>query len=98
MRYLVVDGELGGTGIRDKYANGYSYVKPKELGLSQGLISQIDKWKKAYEQVHYNGYKEKDIIERLDMEGINIAKKIIEELQNIKVEYYSDAYLTTYFI
>lgn len=95
MRYLVVDGELSGTGIRDKYADEYGYIDPKALNLSQSLITQIEKWQKAYEQVHFNDYNDENLIIELDNEGVDIAKKIINELKNVKVEYYSNAYLKT---
>lgn len=53
MRHLVVDGELSGTGIREKYTDEYGYIDPKVLNLSLNLVTQIKEWQKAYEQVHF---------------------------------------------
>lgn len=98
MRYLVVDGELSGTGIREKYADEYGYIDPKALNLSLNLVTQIKEWQKAYEQVHFYGYKDKNLIMKLDNEGEDIAKKIMIELKDVEVEYYSNAYLKTVLI
>ena len=98
MKYLVVDGELSGTGLRNKYDREYGYIDPRDINLSDSLVSQIEKWQKAYEQVHFYGYKDKKEILRLDTEGIQIARKIASELTDVKVEYFSDAELKTLFM
>jgi len=91
MKYLVVDGCLHGTGIRDYYEGGY--INPKELNLSYNLIKQLEIWLGKYEDEHYNGYSDNNNISSLDLEGKELAIKIKNELKNIKVAYYSDARL-----
>ncbi|MCI5707228.1 MAG: hypothetical protein MR298_07895 [Odoribacter sp.] len=92
MMYLVVDGELHGTGIRDRYEGWY--LEPSELGLSDELTKRIDSWLLRYWKIHYKGYtiKYKSKIEELDEEGREIARAIKQELQDVKVEYYSDGF------
>ncbi len=89
MRYLVVDGELDGTGIRDKY-NGF--VSPKLLGLSDELCRRLARWLKACENEHYMGYQNESNYCSLDNAGIELARNIFTELNGMaKVEYYSNA-------
>ena len=92
MRYLVVDANLSGTGIRDKYNGGY--VSPLELNLSSNVINQIDLWLSRYENEHFDGFLNSDLINKLDTEGRDIAKKIKDELGDIKIEYFSAAKMT----
>ena len=42
MRYLIVDGMLSGTGVRDAVSGGY--VGLAELGLSQNAVEMIANW------------------------------------------------------
>jgi len=88
-RNLVVDGELSGTGIRDGIAGGY--VDRDEPGLSADLTKRIVKWLLGYENAHYHQFVDEAENERLDREGIEIAKQVREELPDTKVEYYSHA-------
>ena len=88
-RILIVDGMLSGTGIRDAKAGGY--VDPNELGLSAKLIKRITKWLIEYENAHYCQFVDKTENQRLDEEGISIAKQTREELPDAQVEYYSNA-------
>lgn len=88
----MVDACFGGTGIRDKYEGGYLLLK--DLGLSSVLINAIKKWLAKYENEHYIGFKNIDIIDNLDIEGIEIVKEIKKELINIKIEYFSAARMT----
>ena len=89
MRYLIIDAELNGTGIRDYYEGGY--INPIDLHLSLKIIQQLSDWLSKYENEHYYGYKNNDIINKLDNEGIEIALKIKNELSDVKIAYYSDA-------
>ena len=45
-RYLVIDGMLNGTGIRDYYEGGY--VEPQELNLSLELKERLEAWLSRY--------------------------------------------------
>lgn len=87
MKYIVLDGNLNGTGIRDKYNGGY--IDPVDLGITQNLVNQLNHWLKSYENEHYNGYKNIENVEYLDRRGEDLAKKIKDELVNIKLEYFS---------
>lgn len=91
-RYLVVDGMLHGTGIRDHYEGGY--IEPESLGISSTLIEKLNKWLKKYEEEHYDGYNNKVLIQELDKEGIEISKAIKDELGECKISYFSSANLS----
>lgn len=88
-RYLTVDGMLSGTGIRDSVAGGY--ISPRELGISVDLIDQIEQWLLRYEQAHYCQFNDKEESERLDREGLEICKRLQDQLPQSKIEYFSDA-------
>lgn len=91
IKYLVVDGMLHGTGVRDYYGGGY--VQPELLDVSSRLKERLRSWLIKYEEEHYNNYSNKEKIDELDLEGINIAKALKEELQDCKISYYSNASL-----
>ncbi|MES2619691.1 MAG: hypothetical protein V4615_02485 [Bacteroidota bacterium] len=92
MRYLVIDASLSGTGIRDKYEGGY--LAPEDLGLSSDTIQRLNAWLSKYENEHYNGFTDDNIIDELDREGKEIALLIKAELSEVKLEYFSDARMT----
>lgn len=89
MKYLVIDASLSGTGIRDKYQGGY--LTPEELGLRSTTIQSLNTWLAKYENEHFNGFTDNNIIDDLDREGKEIALIIKRELSIVKVEYFSDA-------
>jgi hypothetical protein len=89
MKYLVIDASLSGTGIRDKYQGGY--LTPEELGLRSTTIQSLNTWLAKYENEHFNGFTDNNIIDDLDREGKEIALIIKRELSEVKVEYFSDA-------
>jgi len=90
MRYLTVDGMLSGTGIRDPVEGGY--VDPRELGLSEGLKSQIRLWLARYADAHFTQFEDSQIVAALDAEGFVIAKQLRDELpEKSKVVYFSNA-------
>jgi hypothetical protein len=88
-RILIVDGMLSGTGIRDAKAGGYVY--PDELRLSANLVKRIATWLLEYEKTHYYQFVDKARNQRLDHEGIAIAKQIREEFREAQVGYFSNA-------
>lgn len=92
MRYLVIDALLNGTGIRDEYDGGY--LDPSTFNLSLEVTNALKKWLLAYENEHFNGYSNSDLIAELDAEGKKIASQIKSELGDVKISYYSDARLT----
>lgn len=89
MRYLVIDAALSGTGIRDKYEGGY--LNPNDLGLSLSTTQRLSEWLLKYENEHYNGFADDNIINVLDREGKDIALIIKNELSKVKIDYFSDA-------
>jgi len=93
MRYLVIDAALSGTGIRDKHEGGY--LSPDDLGLSCETIDRLNQWLSKYENEHYSGFTDDQIIDELDREGKEISLKIKSELSEVKMEYFSDARMTT---
>ncbi len=93
MKYLVIDAALSGTGIRDKYEGGY--LSPEELGLSFQVIDRLNEWLSRYENEHYNGFTDNDLIDKLDQEGKEIAIMIKTELKEVKLEYFSDGRMTS---
>lgn len=93
MKYLVIDACLNGTGIRNKYDGGYFVLD--DLGLSCEIINRLNQWLPKYENEHYNGFADDYVIYELDQEGREIALMIKNELTGIKVEYFSDALMTT---
>lgn len=92
MKYLVIDAALSGTGIRDKYEGGY--IEPEDLGLSLATKQRLNEWLSKYENEHYNGFTDDNIINELDQEGKEIALMIKKELSEVKIEYFSDARMT----
>jgi hypothetical protein len=93
MRYLIVDGYLNGTGIRNKYPDPgeFSYIEPEEIGLSPELSAKIRDWLSRYWDEFFRGYENSKMVEELDNEGLAIANLVQTELDDAKVEYFSDA-------
>lgn len=90
--YLVIDGMLNGTGIRDPYETGY--IEPEKLGLSDGVIKKLRDWLRRYANQHFEGYSDKRVVAVLDLEGIEISKLIKNELPESKISYFSDALMS----
>jgi hypothetical protein len=88
-RYIIVDGMLSGTGIRDLYEGGY--IPLQSLGLSADLILSIQNWLARYEAAHYDEFSDSQEVKSLDEMGISLSKLIKNELPDAKVEYYSHA-------
>jgi hypothetical protein len=86
MRYLVIDGMLNGTGIRDLVDN--EYIRPEELELDIALIERIKKWLEKYALAYYENFINNDRIEILDAEGLGITIAIKNALPNCKIDYY----------
>lgn len=91
--YIVIDGELHGTGLRDYYNGGY--IDPRDLDLSISLREQLSNWLIKYENEHYSGFTHELVIKELDKEGLEIARLVKQELKDNKISYYSAAKLTT---
>ncbi|MEH2614845.1 hypothetical protein [Bradyrhizobium sp. AZCC 1693] len=89
MRYLTVDGMLSGTGIRDSLIG--KHLDPNEVGLSPELVGRIEKWVIDYETAHYRQFNDEAENQRLDQEGIEIARQAQSPLPEMKVDYFSNA-------
>ena len=89
MRYLTVDGMLSGTGIRDSLTG--KYLDPSEVGFPSELVRRIEKWIIDYETAHYSQFNDEAENQRLDQEGIEIARQAQSQLPEMKVEYFSNA-------
>lgn len=90
-RYLVVDGNLNGTGIRDYYEGGY--IDPLHLMLLQDILERLEAWLTQYRNEHYNAFSNEKKVKEPDNEGKRIALLIRNELSNCKIRYYSAATL-----
>lgn len=88
-RYLLVDGMLSGTGIRDAVEGGY--IDPEQLGISQKTIDDIAIWLARYEHAHYFQFEDSDEMDTLDKEGMNLCERLRTELVDSKIEYFSSA-------
>ncbi len=93
MYYLVIDGMMSGTGIRDKYEG--EYLEPDSLNLSEDLIGKLKEWHERYIDEHYAGYESPEKVKELDSQGIHIAQEVKRELEGSKIEYFSDATMTS---
>jgi hypothetical protein len=88
MRYLTIDGMLSGTGIRDSLIG--KYLDSNEVGFSPELVRRIEKWVIDYETAHYRQFNDQAENQRLDQEGIEIARQAQLQLPETKVEYFSN--------
>lgn len=89
MRYLVVDGMVSGTGVRDRYARGY--VELAALGLSFELAGQVGAWLAQYREAHYEGFDDEEAIAALDAQGMALTRLLQSELPSAKLQYFSAA-------
>ncbi len=89
MRYLVVDAMMSGTGIRGAFQGGYLGLS--ELGLSPGLIDDFARWLAKYDLARSRQYGNTRENRRLDTAGIELCKRVMVEIPDSKVEYFSDA-------
>lgn len=96
MRYLIIDGMLNGTGIRDEYGDGYLNIE--SLGLSESLRLDFQAWLQRYAQEHFENYTNRDCLTDLDNKGIELARRVMVELGENKITYFSDAFLTLHSI
>jgi hypothetical protein len=88
MRYLTIDGMLSGTGVRNPLIG--EYLDPKEAGFSPEIVRRIEKWVIGYEAAHYRQFNDEAENQRLDQEGIEIARQAQSQLPEMKVEYFSN--------
>lgn len=92
MRYLIIDGEIGGTGIKDELGDGY--VDARKLGLPPAVTSRLNVWLLRYADEHYDGFVDNESVQQLDKEGVRLAREIKSALGDCKISYFSSATLT----
>lgn len=85
--YLIVDGMLSGTGIRDGIEGGY--IELGDLGLPVEFMTDFSEWLHRYENAHFEGFKNKSHLAALDVQGITLSKRLGEVLTHSKIEYFS---------
>lgn len=88
MMYLVVDGMLSGSGVRE--ATG-GYLDLATLGLSDSLRIRFKDWLRRYEDAHYEQFQDDDVVASLDDEGLALCSAVSQECPSAKVEYFSSA-------
>ena len=88
MRYLVVDGELNSTGLKEGYTK--KEINPGSLNLSVSLQKRIAEWVKKYSDAHINGFLNSNT-DDLDSEGHLICQELHKEIPSVKIEYVSAA-------
>lgn len=89
MKYLIVDGMLSGTGIRDATEGGY--LSPEDLGVSSDLSQKISRWLACYEEAHFDQFEDQTLVGNLDLEGLEIRRLLEVELPESKIHYFSNA-------
>lgn len=88
-RYLVIDGCLSGTGVRDAVEGGY--LTASDIGISSDLSNGISTWQQRYEMAHFRACTDLAEVDKLDAEGLALRQKLSVELAQAKVQYFSSA-------
>ncbi len=88
-RYMVFDGQLNGTGLRDYYDGGY--IDPRSLRLSPDLLVKIAGWVANYQSALLRQSFDEEEVRTLDKEGIELIYLIKEQYPEMKINYYSAA-------
>jgi len=89
MRYLLVDGMLSGTGVRD--AIGGEYVDLAELGLLPNVVQLITGWLTRYQAAHCRQFDDPREVQTLDEIGLELCGRLAQELPGSKIGYFSAA-------
>ncbi|MGL5720597.1 MAG: hypothetical protein ACRCYP_07410 [Alphaproteobacteria bacterium] len=94
MKYLSIMPDYTGSCIKDDFSG--EFVDLESMDLPKDFLEEILNWHSAYRKIIPLSEKERnkslDEIEKLDIHGINIARKLIK-LKNIKVKYFSEGKL-----
>lgn len=72
--YLVIDGSLSGTGVRDAVDGGY--LTAFTIGISEFLGDEISAWQQRYELAHFRAYADSAEVDKLDAEGLALPKTV----------------------
>ncbi|HXY60775.1 MAG TPA: hypothetical protein VEH26_04120 [Chthoniobacterales bacterium] len=95
MRYLVVDADYRGTGIRDEFTG---QITPESVGLPQDLVERITKWVADYQPIipvpSRERWKRSGEIEKLDEIGLDLARAVEGHFgAGARVKYFSEGKL-----
>lgn len=87
IEYIILDGYLIGTGVRNKMTS--EFIKIDKLNLSNRLKLEIQSWCSQYHlsTIENLGHNE-NIFYQLDLKGIELSKSIIKENKSYKIDYY----------
>ena len=85
MRYLLVDGMLSGTGVRDATCGGYVE------GVLPNVVQLITGWLARYETAHYQQFDDPREVQALDEIGLELCGRLAQELPGNKIGYFSAA-------
>lgn len=94
--YLVVDGCLSGTGVRDAVEG--AYLSASAIGISDSLGDEISAWQRRYELAHFRSFTDLAEVDKLDAEGMALRQKLSLELAQAKVQYFSSAKMRLLFL
>ena len=88
-RYLTLDGEVHGTGLRDQYEG---FIELEAVPISSDLRIKIREWANAYHQIVGKRIEQDNSrIGDLDIKGLILMKALSEELgSDYKLRYFSD--------
>lgn len=93
MNNILITVDYNSTGV--KLNN--KWVSPEDLNLDIGVVNEIKKWVSDYHKIIPMSMEQRlsilDKIEELDKIGIQIAKKIKNQLPNVNISYYSEGKL-----
>jgi hypothetical protein len=92
MHYLIVDGEMSGTGIKNSVSG--EDVNLASLGLSNELQASISEWVERYEATHRADLCDGVEIQELDRIGLQLASAVKDKLPGSKLQYLSAANMT----
>ena len=94
MRYLTVSADYDSTGVKDL---NEGELDESQLPLDSVLWAKIKKWVSDYQIIIPMDNTERaasdELISKLDDQGLEICREILNHLKDVKVEYYSEGRL-----
>jgi hypothetical protein len=97
MRYLILAADYTDSPLRDEFEGPVRSLAG--LGLSIGLVRDLDAWNQRYRSVISLGPERRSTpavlaeIDQLDTDGRTLARRVSAELEPSKVRYYSEGHL-----
>ncbi len=95
MKYLIVIPDYTGSCIQDEFEGEISL---DDLDLPKNLIQELNTWHKSYREIIPLNQKERikknKEIEKLDLQGLELVKKINDSIPGgAKIKYFSEGKL-----